>query len=406
MGSKPAPDYANIFMAEFDQKILELAISKFPQSLKIKFYRRFLDDIFIIFNATTSTVHKFMDAVNQISDSIKFTIEHTTPYNIQCEDCEKCNCETSCSIPFLDTLCSIKNGKIITDLYRKPTDRNMYLLTSSCHPAHVTTNIPFSLALRIIRICSEPESRDQRLSELKQLLLDRGYKAKIVDAAISKAKQIPRNEALKKVVKNKTSDRPVFVATFDRRWPSFSNIVNKHWRALTTNPHMATIFPKPPLIAYKRPQTIKDKLIRARVPSPPSRPKRVLNGMIKCNKPCSICPFIKVQKAVKSTSNSKVVDLHKHHTCEDKNICYILECKKCRMQYIGETDRTLKDGYLEHRGYIRREKLEKSTGHDISDMSISVLERIYSTDPLYRKIRESYYIEQFESLTKGINRKR
>jgi len=74
--------------------------------------------------------------------------------------------------------------------------------------------------------------------------------------------------------------------------------------------------------------------------------------------------------------------------------------------YIGETDRTLKDGYLEHRGYIRREKLEKSTGHDISDMSISVLERIYSTDPLYRKIRESYYIEQFESLTKGINRKR
>ena len=135
--------------------------------------------------------------------------------------------------------------------------------------------------------------------------------------------------------------------------------------------------------------------------------------MVKCNKPCSICPFIKVQKVVKSTSNSKVVDLHKHHTCEDKNICYILECKKCRMQYIGETDRTLKDRYLEHRGYIRREELEKSTGahfnlpgHDISDMSISVLERIYSTDPLYRKIRESYYIEQFESLTKGINRKR
>ena len=176
---------------------------------------------------------------------------------------------------------------------------------------------------------------------------------------------------------------------------------------------MATIFPKPPLIAYKRPQTIRDKLIRARVPPPPSRPKRVLNGMVKCNKPCSICPFIKVQKVVKSTSNSKVVDLHKHHTCEDKNICYILECKKCRMQYIGETDRTLKDRYLEHRGYIRREELEKSTGahfnlpgHDISDMSISVLERIYSTDPLYRKIRESYYIEQFESLTKGINRKR
>ena len=32
---------------------------------------------------------EFIDAVNNISDSIKFTIEHTNPYNIQCEDCSR-----------------------------------------------------------------------------------------------------------------------------------------------------------------------------------------------------------------------------------------------------------------------------------------------------------------------------
>ena len=78
------------------------------------------------------------------------------------------------------------------DLYRKPTDRNQYLLTSSCHPAHVTNNIPFSLALRIVRICSLAETRDLRLSELKELLSSRDYKPKIIDAAFEKARLFPR----------------------------------------------------------------------------------------------------------------------------------------------------------------------------------------------------------------------
>ena len=105
--------------------------------------------------------------INQIDDSIKFTMQHTTPYNRQEDD--ECECDVSQFIPFLDTQTHIANNKIIVDLYRKSTDRNQYLLTSSRHPPHVTSNIPFSLALRIVRIYSEPESRDLRLEELKQL---------------------------------------------------------------------------------------------------------------------------------------------------------------------------------------------------------------------------------------------
>ena len=89
-----------------------------------------------------------------------------------------CQCPPAQSIPFLDTDCSIRDSQIVTDLYRKPTHRNQYVLTIFCHPAHVTDNIPFSLALRIIRICSENTGRDIRLAELKSLLLYRGYKEK------------------------------------------------------------------------------------------------------------------------------------------------------------------------------------------------------------------------------------
>ena len=102
---------------------------------------------------------------------------------------ERCDCEPRKSIPFLDTLCTIKGDKIDTDLYKKDTDRNQYLLPSSCHPAQTTKAIPYSLSLRIVRICNDPKNRDKRLIELKKYLLDRGYSERQVISAIDKAKK-------------------------------------------------------------------------------------------------------------------------------------------------------------------------------------------------------------------------
>ena len=269
-------------------------------NIKIKYFKRFLDDIYIVLNGTTKAAHDFLNNINKIHSDIKFTMQHTVPYNYPCDDSEKCGCEETSSIPFLDTQSSIKEGKIIMDLYRKPTDRCMYLLTSSCHPAHVTNNIPYSLSLRIVRICSEPASRDQRLDELKNMLIERGYKTKIIDAAIEKAKKVTRHEALKRVVRTKSTDRPVFVATHDPRLPSLPKILKKHHKILTKTPHMASIYPLPPMVAFKRPKNIKDILIKAKVPPPPpQRPKRVQPGMYKCNRfRCNICPYVKEQKTV------------------------------------------------------------------------------------------------------------
>ena len=44
---------------------------------------------------------------------------------------DKYDCEYKTSIPFLDTLISLEEGKIKVDLYKKETDRNQYLLPSS-----------------------------------------------------------------------------------------------------------------------------------------------------------------------------------------------------------------------------------------------------------------------------------
>ena len=161
IGIRPATSYANIFMAKMD-KIAENLAAQFSEGIHpIRIWKRFLDDIFIIWTGSIEKLHSFLKELNTIHPSIKFTMSHTKP-----EDNQECDCPPQPSIPFLDTSISILDDQISVDLYRKPTDRCQYLLPSSCHPAHVTENIPFSLAYRIVRICSSPTS--QRLDELKR----------------------------------------------------------------------------------------------------------------------------------------------------------------------------------------------------------------------------------------------
>ena len=189
MGGKPAPDYANIFMAKFDHQIMNVTYGLFSDEVRIKFYKRFLDDIFLIFKGNNSELHLWLDIVNALDPWIKFTINHTSKTK-----CDHCDDDAKDKIPFLDTQVEIKNNKIITDLYKKPTDRNMYLLPSSCHVTSVCDNIPYSLCLRIIRICSEPEARDLRSSELKILLLARDYRPGVMN---NEQKLFPGRKLLK-----------------------------------------------------------------------------------------------------------------------------------------------------------------------------------------------------------------
>ena len=300
----------------------------------------------------------------------------------------------------------------MTDSYRKKTDRNQYLLTSSCHPNHTTENIPFSLALRIVRICSSPEDREKRFKELKSLLLAREYKSGLINSAIERARQIPRKEALKKVVRNKESQRPVFVISFDPRLPSISKIISRHWRTMKQDPYLAQVFPQPPLVAYKRPANIKDKLVRAKVPDPsPPRSRRVLNGMKKCHR-CPICPFVKTGQILKSAQSDYKAEINQSVDCQTKNVVYLLGCKRCQTQYVGETNRSLQSRFSEHFGYVRNQQISKATGehfnlkgHQISDMEISIVEKLHNTSDLFRKQREKMFIQKFNTKYKGMNQK-
>ena len=375
--------------------------------------KRFLDDLFKIFIGTTKQLHQLFTELNKLHETLKFTMEHTTVSD-ETEE-EKCECESKSSIQFLDTQCSLENGKIVIDLYRKPTDRNQFLLPTSNHPKSTIRSIPFSQSLRIVRICTDKNKRDIRLEELRKLFLDRNYSPETVDRAIQKAKQVPRHLALRKKLSEKKEKRPVLALNFDPRLPNIPEIQAKHWRSMKNqDQYLSKVFPKQPMTAFRRENNLKSLLIRAKVPPKQKMfEARKLKGMSKCGKSCPSCPFILEGKTVNVKKNEKW-HLNKKFTCESYNVVYMIECSKesCKLRYIGHTGRALKYRLAEHRGYANNAIVSKATGshftlpgHSQANIKITVLEQVKRNEKAYREVREQYHINKFNTFYQGLNRK-
>ena len=122
MGTRVAPTYANIFMG----KLEKILLSKCPGNLKnfLHTWRRFIDDIFIIWTGSHSQFDQFFNFINAYHPTIKFD---EPQHNKE---------ENSCN--FLDLKISIEDSKIHNDLYRKETSKPRALLPSSAHPGHIT----------------------------------------------------------------------------------------------------------------------------------------------------------------------------------------------------------------------------------------------------------------------------
>ena len=157
---------------------------------------------------------------------------------------------------------SVKVGSIETELYTKPTDKHQYLLVSSCHPQHTKRSIPFSLALRLRRICSNPDNYKLRTNELVDYLANRGYDKTYLKTQIQRTSDILRTDALTNKPKTQTETTP-FVITYNPALPNLAHIIHQHSNVLYSSDRCRNAFKNLPLVAYRRWRNISDILVRA-----------------------------------------------------------------------------------------------------------------------------------------------
>ena len=204
MGTKMAPSYANIFVGDLEE---QSPLSTLKQPLS---WFRFIDDVDVKWTHADKELDEFLEHANSIHLSIKFTHEGSKT-----------------KMSFLDTITTVTEGNMTTDLYSKPTDKHRYLSPSSCHPKHCFKSIPFSQAIRVKRICSTVETTKQRLGDLTHHLKRQGYNDKVIESGFSKASEINRNDLLKYKEK-KINKRVPLVLTYHPSLEKIAGIVRHH----------------------------------------------------------------------------------------------------------------------------------------------------------------------------------
>ena len=145
MGTRCAPNYAIIFMAEIEEEFLK-SQTKVP-----RIWLRFIDDIFMVWNHTREELDKFTTDLNEFHPTIKFTME-TSEFGL----------------PFLDTFIYKEDQQLKDRVYHKPTDNKQYLLYTSCHPKQHKDAIPYGLLVRAKRICTKMKNSSQKLDPLSE----------------------------------------------------------------------------------------------------------------------------------------------------------------------------------------------------------------------------------------------
>ena len=281
--------------------------------------------------------------------------------------CVKLKHETSLkTIDFLDVTVYKgdrveSEGKLETKLYRKPTDTMELLHTESYHPRHTFKGIVKSQIIRFRRICSNDMDFNDACQQLFTALIPRGY--------------------------------------------SFTELrkIKKETLAQLDDPKPRTKFTTTQFNEYLQPPQDSFKVSR-------------------CDRPgCETCLVIKIGDSFESTQTKIVYQVHYNMDCKSQEIIYLITCKKCGIQYVGQTSMPLKQRMWKYRNRITTTNPPRLTeveahfraenDHDgLSDFEIMPICRRGNpsgekVEGEYRRQQmEDFFIRTLDTLTpKGLN---
>jgi hypothetical protein len=175
MGCPPAPPWANNFYALCESIFL-------PQFQdKLALYQRFIDDVlglWLIIDPATNdaTWTAFCAAMNNMNFELEWIVS-----------------PPSQSVDYMDLSLSIKNARITTTLYEKPSNHHLYTPPHSCHPPGLLGGMVFGMVNRLYTLVSDEASIKTIIIASFRHLQRRGYQPRdlhpLFQSAIKRAKE-------------------------------------------------------------------------------------------------------------------------------------------------------------------------------------------------------------------------
>ena len=165
MGSSLGPLFANAFLCHMEVKWL----NECPIHLKPIFYRRYVDDTFLIFESEEAN-NRFFEYMNSRHRNIKYTCEN----------------EENGSIPFLDIDINKTKDGLVTGVYRKPTHTGLGLSWFSFCPQIYKVNSIKTLLDRAYALCSNYFTLHAEIGKLRDFFLQNNFKESLFDDVLKK----------------------------------------------------------------------------------------------------------------------------------------------------------------------------------------------------------------------------
>ena len=322
MGTVFAPPYACLTVGYLEETKLERTVlpryfSPNDCTWILKLLLRYIDDGFIPWPRRLN-LDSFVEAINSLHPSIKFTIERSM------RECRNGQCAQI--LNFLDIMIILyESGVIETDIFYKATNSHDYLDYRSHHPIHTKNNIVYGLAKKIVEFVSNYETEEIRMQELSTWLIACNYPKHIVRKGIHDARlQGPGPDPSRK---KRTLP---FVTTHTSNMAS-NNIVELSNQLIenATDNRLQTAFKDTKVVlATKQPQNLLRQISRAAFSSlPPQLPPP---GIITCTRPnCDICIYYLQPCTSFVTANNTEWIVRSRITCHSKNVIYYLKCLSC-----------------------------------------------------------------------------
>ena len=360
MGSHKSPPYASLAVGYVEKETYErLRLTKGDEYANYvrTMLRRFLDDIFLKWKLSLGDPNDLFETLNNIDNRIKFTME------------------SGRKIPFLDVHFELSpSGSLSTDIYYKQTDTHNFVQFGSFHPRKTLTNIPYSLARRICIIVSDTTTRDFRLNELKSFLLRKKYPEGVIDSGISRAKQLNRTEILREVetTDSQESNDINFVFTNNCQNPKVLDLVRDSLKILTPSERMKSVMHNKKIVAARRqPRNMRSLLFCPRFDS--TTP--IKGSVIPCRKdpsrtltrgrPCKCCDLLSECTHITFHGTTTPFEIRHNFTCDSKNVIYAITCGGCGQNYIGKTEREVRQRCGEYRLAIENKKFTQGVHEHI-----------------------------------------
>ena len=355
MGSHKSPPYASLAVGFIENEAYEFF--RGTKGLQYASYvramlRRFLDDIFIKWRMSLGDPQELFDVLNSIEQKIKFTME------------------TSKKIPFLNVQFEVESeGKMKTDIYYKETDTHNYVPFCSFHPKQTLTNIPYSLARRICIIVSDTQVRETRFQELKRFLVRKKYPSDVIECGINRARHLDRSSILRGTTQEEVEDASniPFVYTNNCANPNVLGMVREGLSILAPSQRMKTVMGSKKVIAARRqPRNLKSLLFRPRFDTSLQtskgsvRPcKEDMNRGKLRGRPCKCCDSLSKCTHLTFKGSDTPFELRFHFTCDTRNVLYALTCQGCGDNYIGKTEREVRERCGEYRNAIENKRFSQ-----------------------------------------------